>query len=96
MYVIEQQKEQDLDRVYLVNSTVSSQILKAMADKDGFHFQDTLTGFKWIGNKAIDLQKRDLRFRLDTKRLLDLCLTWCMIKMVFRLLQYFAIVSEMV
>lgn len=61
MYVIEQQKEQDLDRVYLVNSTVSSQILKAMADKDGFHFQDTLTGFKWIGNKAIDLQKEGFK-----------------------------------
>ena len=55
MYVIEQQEK--LDDVYLVNSTVSSQILKAMAEKDGFHFQDTLTGFKWIGNKAIDLQK---------------------------------------
>ena len=55
MYIIEQQKT--LGNVYLVNSTVSSQILKAMAEKDGFHFQDTLTGFKWIGNKAIDLQK---------------------------------------
>ncbi|RCK58047.1 Phosphoribomutase [Candida viswanathii] len=59
MYVIEQQDK--LDDVYLVNSTVSSQILKAMAEKDGFHFQDTLTGFKWIGNKAIDLQKEGFR-----------------------------------
>ncbi|CAX43236.1 glucose phosphomutase, putative [Candida dubliniensis CD36] len=61
MYVIEQQREQDLGHLYLVNSTVSSQILKAMADKDGFHFQDTLTGFKWIGNKAIDLQKQGFK-----------------------------------
>ncbi|KAK6205633.1 Phosphoglucomutase/phosphomannomutase [Scheffersomyces amazonensis] len=44
------------DNTYLLNSTVSSQILQAMADYHGFHFQDTLTGFKWIGNKAIDLK----------------------------------------
>ena len=71
MYVIEQQKEQDLDRVYLVNSTVSSQILKAMADKDGFHFQDTLTGFKWIGNKAIDLQKEGFKVPFGYEEAID-------------------------
>lgn len=27
-----------------------------MAVAEGFQFQDTLTGFKWIGNKAIDLK----------------------------------------
>lgn len=59
MYVIEELVPKEaLPKTYLVNLTVSSQILQAMAQKDGFHFQDTLTGFKWIGNKAIDL-KRD-------------------------------------
>jgi len=57
MYFIEEVVPQDqLSNTYLLNSTVSSQILKAMAEKKGFHFQDTLTGFKWIGNRAIDLQ----------------------------------------
>lgn len=56
MYIIEQQA--NLSNLYLVNSTVSSQILKSMAKIEGFHFEDTLTGFKWIGNKAIDLKKQ--------------------------------------
>ncbi|KAK6459751.1 Phosphoglucomutase/phosphomannomutase [Scheffersomyces xylosifermentans] len=57
MYVIEELTPQErLSNTYLVNSTVSSQILNAMATKKGFHFIDTLTGFKWIGNKAIDLK----------------------------------------
>lgn len=56
MWVIEQAP--NLANTYLVNSTVSSQVLAAMAAKDGFHFQDTLTGFKWIGNKAINLKQQ--------------------------------------
>ncbi|KAI3402877.2 hypothetical protein KGF56_004338 [Candida oxycetoniae] len=59
MYVLENigSSENDLSKVCMLNSTVSSQILKAMAEKDGFHYADTLTGFKWIGNKAIDMEK---------------------------------------
>ncbi|EDO14698.1 hypothetical protein Kpol_1068p8 [Vanderwaltozyma polyspora DSM 70294] len=41
----------------MLNSTVSSRMLKSMADTENFKFIDTLTGFKWIGNKAIDLKK---------------------------------------
>jgi len=36
----------------MVASTVSSGVLAAMARKEGFHFYDTLTGFKWMGNRA--------------------------------------------
>ena len=39
----------------MLSSTVSSQILKTMADKEGFQFYETLTGFKWLGNKADEL-----------------------------------------
>lgn len=46
----------DLSNVWLLNSTVSSQMLKSVAVVEGFNYQDTLTGFKWIGNKAIDLE----------------------------------------
>lgn len=42
----------------MLNSTVSSQMIKKMAEVEGFHYEDTLTGFKWIGNKAVDLEKR--------------------------------------
>ncbi|KAG5366558.1 Phosphoribomutase [Yarrowia sp. B02] len=44
-------------KIAMLNSTVSSQMLKFMAEKEGFLYEDTLTGFKWIGNRAIDLEK---------------------------------------
>ncbi|EDW08159.1 glucose 1,6-bisphosphate synthase [Drosophila mojavensis] len=38
----------------MIASTVSSKILKSMAQIEGFTFHETLTGFKWMANKAID------------------------------------------
>nr|XP_053651327.1 phosphopentomutase-like [Cherax quadricarinatus] len=40
---------------YMVASTVSSKILRAIANMEGFHFIETLTGFKWMGNVSYDL-----------------------------------------
>ena len=37
---------------WMLSSTVSSMICKAIAEKEGFNFEDTLTGFKWMGNSA--------------------------------------------
>ena len=39
----------------MLASAVSSMALKSMAAKEGFHFQETLTGFKWLGNVAEQL-----------------------------------------
>lgn len=39
----------------MMASTVSSKILQSMAKKEGFQFEETLTGFKWMGNRSIDL-----------------------------------------
>jgi phosphomannomutase len=44
-------------KVAMIASTVSSKVLSSMAKMEGFRFEDTLTGFKWIGNKAFDLSK---------------------------------------
>ncbi|XP_077461021.1 phosphopentomutase [Stigmatopora argus] len=57
-------KEQNPDvgavkNVYMLASTVSSKILRAIAIKEGFHFEETLTGFKWMGNRARDLLGED-------------------------------------
>uniref|UniRef100_A0AAR2KRV9 Phosphoglucomutase 2 n=1 Tax=Pygocentrus nattereri TaxID=42514 RepID=A0AAR2KRV9_PYGNA len=41
--------------VYMLASTVSSKILRAIGLKEGFHFEETLTGFKWMGNRAKQL-----------------------------------------
>lgn len=45
----------ELKSVYMLYSTVSSHILKSIADKEGFSCEDTLTGFKWMGNLAHNL-----------------------------------------
>ncbi|XP_048120897.1 glucose 1,6-bisphosphate synthase isoform X1 [Alosa alosa] len=47
----------DTDKVYMLATTVSSKILKAFAQMEGFHFEETLPGFKWIGNKIHELEK---------------------------------------
>ncbi|XP_022917761.2 phosphopentomutase [Onthophagus taurus] len=43
--------------IFMIASTVSSKILKTMALYEGFNFIETLTGFKWMGNKAWSLRK---------------------------------------
>ena len=48
----------DKTKLAMLASTVSSRMLAVMADKEGFHFQETLTGFKWLGNVAQDLQRK--------------------------------------
>ena len=45
----------DLSKVFMIASAVSSQILRSMALKEGFNFAETLTGFKWMGNKFLEL-----------------------------------------
>ena len=46
---------------YMLYSTVSSHILKAIAEKEGFNCEDTLTGFKWMGNRAHRLLQENKR-----------------------------------
>jgi phosphoglucomutase len=46
------------EKLAMLASTVSSRMLHALADKEGFHFTETLTGFKWLGNVARDLTSR--------------------------------------
>lgn len=49
--------KEDIKPLALLNSTVSSQLIRSMAEKEGFKYEDTLTGFKWIGNRAMELVK---------------------------------------
>lgn len=48
------------EQLAMVASTVSSKFLGRMGEVEGFTFVDTLTGFKWIGNTAMDLEKQGL------------------------------------
>uniref|UniRef100_A0AAY4CI18 Uncharacterized protein n=1 Tax=Denticeps clupeoides TaxID=299321 RepID=A0AAY4CI18_9TELE len=47
----------EFKKVYMLATTVSSKILQTIARTEGFHFEETLPGFKWIGNKICDLTK---------------------------------------
>ncbi|KAL5293439.1 PGM2 family protein [Megaselia abdita] len=47
----------DLSNCYLLASTVSSKILKSIAKTEGLNFVETLTGFKWMGNRSEELIK---------------------------------------
>jgi phosphoglucomutase len=51
----------------MVASTVSSRMLAVMASKEHFHFAETKTGFKWIGNKSLELDDQgfDTRFGFE-------------------------------
>ncbi|XP_014484362.1 PREDICTED: phosphoglucomutase-2 isoform X2 [Dinoponera quadriceps] len=57
----------DLNNAYMLASTVSSKILAAIARKEGFNFEETLTGFKWMGNKTVELMKdnKDVLFAYE-------------------------------
>lgn len=44
-----------VEDVYMLATTVSSAILRALASKEGFQYQETLPGFKWIGNRVKSL-----------------------------------------
>lgn len=47
----------DTSKLAMLASAVSSRMLAVIAEKEGFHFQETLTGFKWLGNIAQELRK---------------------------------------
>ncbi|KAL1139480.1 hypothetical protein AAG570_006464, partial [Ranatra chinensis] len=45
----------DLSKVYVISSTVSSKIVESIAKVEEVQFEETLTGFKWMGNKSYEL-----------------------------------------
>jgi len=48
----------DIGKVAMVASTVSSKLIGAIAKKEGFLFEETLTGFKWLGNRSVELREQ--------------------------------------
>eukprot|EP01133_Synstelium_polycarpum_P013626 gene13626-16040_t len=47
---------------FMVTTAVSSSMLRTMATKEGYGYDETLTGFKWVGNKARDLIDQGKKF----------------------------------
>ena len=49
----------DKSDLVLVNSAISSKMLRSMARKEGMLFEETLTGFKWMANSAHRFERDD-------------------------------------
>lgn len=54
----EQNPDASLADCYLLASTVSSKMCRSIANIDGLKFEETLTGFKWMGNKSVELMNQ--------------------------------------
>ena len=54
-------------------SVVSSRMLGIIAKAEGITYYDTLTGFKWLGNKAADLQAAGVRVLFSYEEALGYC-----------------------
>jgi phosphomannomutase len=52
----------EVDQPLVVESVVSSPMLRSIAEDHGARFERTLTGFKWICNAALDLESQGLDF----------------------------------
>lgn len=54
-------------------STVSSKMLGAIAEKEGFYFEDTLTGFKWIASRSAELRKKGYKAIFSYEEAIGFC-----------------------
>ncbi len=51
--------EADPKTLLFVNTTVSSKMMSAIAKKEGIRYEETLTGFKWIGDLVLRLEEKE-------------------------------------
>lgn len=49
------------DEDFMLTTAVSSQMLSCIAAEEGFAVSETLTGFKWLGNRTLELRKENKR-----------------------------------
>lgn len=60
--------------VAMIASTVSSKMLRAVGEKEGFRFDECLTGFKWIGNHTIELRDEGFDVIFGFEEAIGFCL----------------------
>lgn len=60
-------------KVAMCASAVSSKMLGTMGEMEGFRFEETLTGFKWIGRRAGELRKEGYRVLLGYEEAIGFC-----------------------
>ena len=60
-HILTQLKRKAVLEDVMLTSAVSSMMLSKMGQKEGFTVTETLTGFKWIGSRAYDLENENQR-----------------------------------
>ncbi|MEM9189593.1 MAG: phospho-sugar mutase [Myxococcota bacterium] len=65
--------ERKVDEPLVLNTIVSSPMLRAIADAHDAGFEQTLTGFKWIANRAIDRSDQGEAFVCGYEEALGYC-----------------------
>ncbi len=55
-YLAQGTKPENPDDEWMLTTAVSSQMLSVLAEAQGFAAGETLTGFKWLGNRALELE----------------------------------------
>ena len=61
------------EKAAMLASTVSSKMLGAVAKKEGFTFEETLTGFKWMGNRSEELRAQGTKVLFSYEEAIGFC-----------------------
>jgi len=61
------------NKAAVLASVVSSRMLKAIAEKESLLYFDTLTGFKWLGNRSIELREQGVNVVFAFEEALGYC-----------------------
>lgn len=68
-----QWKKKTSETAAVLASIVSSRMLKTVAKVEGLQYYDTLTGFKWLGNRAMDLRAQGTPVLFSYEEALGYC-----------------------
>ena len=55
-YLVKGMKPERLGKDWMLTTAVSSQMLSVLTEARGLAAEETLTGFKWLGNRALELE----------------------------------------
>jgi phosphomannomutase len=72
-YLLSERPSAGPQRRAVIASIVSSPLLGRIAKDLGAHYEETLTGFKWIANRAIELEREGFEFVFGYEEALGYC-----------------------
>lgn len=57
-YLAKKKQSRQTRDEWMLTTAVSSQMLSVLAEVQGFAAEETLTGFKWLGNRSLELERK--------------------------------------